>query len=79
VRSGRIPPSDAERLIALLGRLGLPVTPPGFEIDTWLEYMGRDKKNEDRRITLVLLDGLGRGSVVKDTAARELRDFLAAA
>jgi 3-dehydroquinate synthase len=65
--------------MALAARLGLPVSAPGFALDTWLEYMGRDKKNEDGRITLVLLDRLGRGAVVGDTPERELRDFLAAA
>jgi 3-dehydroquinate synthetase len=51
----------------------------GFAPDTWLEYMARDKKNEDGRVTLILLDDLGRASVVKDAAAGELRAFLAAA
>jgi len=76
-RAGRIAAADAERLVALLARLGLPVAPPGFAPDIWLEYMGRDKKNEDGRITLVLLDRLGRGAVVKDTPVRALREFLA--
>jgi 3-dehydroquinate synthetase len=38
--------------------------------------MGRDKKNESGRITLILLDALGRGAIVKDTPADELRAFL---
>jgi 3-dehydroquinate synthase len=62
----------------LLERLGLPVKPPTLALATWLEFMGRDKKNEDGRITLILLDDLGRASVVKDTPARALEDFLAA-
>ena len=78
-RTGRIPAEDAQRLIALLARLGLPVEPPDFAPDVWLEYMGRDKKNEDGRITLVLLDRLGRGAVVRDTPVRMLREFLAPA
>ena len=75
-RQGRIDAGDAERLVALLKSMGLPTVAPGYELDTWLEYMGRDKKNEDGRITLVLLDALGRGAVVKDTPARALREFL---
>jgi 3-dehydroquinate synthetase len=27
--------------------------------ERWLEYMGRDKKNRDGRVTLILLDALG--------------------
>lgn len=79
VRQGRLAAAKAERLVALIERLGLPVRAPGFAPDTWLEYMGRDKKNEDGRVTLVLLDDLGRATVVKDAQAGELRDFLAAA
>ena len=75
-RQGRIDPRDAERLATLLAAMGLPTEAPGYGLDTWLEYMGRDKKNEDGRITLVLLDALGRGAVVKDTPARALSDFL---
>ncbi len=74
---GRLEPADAERLVSLLGRLGLPVKPPAIAPGVWLEYMGRDKKNEGGRVTLVLLERLGRGAVVKDTAERALEAFLA--
>ena len=77
-RGGRIPMAHAERLAALIGRLGLPVAPPRIAPETWLELMGRDKKNEDGRITLILLDGVGRASIAKDTPARALEEFLAA-
>jgi 3-dehydroquinate synthase len=78
-RQGRIAAQDAERLVALLERLGLDVKAPRFAPELWLRYMGRDKKNEAGRITLILLDSLGRGAVVKDTPAEELRAFLAEA
>jgi 3-dehydroquinate synthase len=78
-RLGRIPPAQAERLAALLVRFGLPVDAPAFPLPTWLEFMGRDKKNESGRITLVLLDELGRAAVVKDTPADALESFLRAA
>jgi 3-dehydroquinate synthase len=78
-RLGRIPDAQAQRLVALLVRLGLPVAAPSFALDTWLEYMGRDKKNEGGRITLILLDSLGRATIVKDTPTQALREFLAAA
>jgi 3-dehydroquinate synthase len=79
VRLGRLAAADAERLVALLGRLGLPVKAPVFPLDLWLEYMGRDKKNEAGRITLVLLDRLGHATVVKDAPAQALDAFLSAA
>jgi 3-dehydroquinate synthase len=78
-RQGRIPERDAQRLIALLERLGLDVSVPRFAPEKWLEFMGRDKKNESGRITLILLDALGRGTIVKDTPPEELRAFLAQA
>ena len=75
-RLGRIPAADPQRLAGLLSRLGLPVEAPRFPVRTWLEYMGRDKKNEDGSITLILLDAMGRGAVVKDTPEDTLRRFL---
>jgi 3-dehydroquinate synthase len=73
---GRMPAADAQRLIALLERLHLPVRAPAFSRETWLEFMGRDKKNEAGRITLILLDALGRAAVAKDTPPGELEAFL---
>ena len=77
VLQGRLDAAKADRLVRLLERLGLPVAARGFAPDTWLEYMGRDKKNEAGRVTLVLLDDLGDASVVKDASADALREFLA--
>lgn len=79
VVQGRLGRADAERLVAILARLGLPVEPPAIAPAVWLEYMGRDKKNVDGRVTLVLLDALGRGAIVKDAPRRTLEEFLAAA
>jgi 3-dehydroquinate synthase len=76
-RQGRIPMSAADRLARLLERLGLPTSPPALAASHWLEFMDRDKKNRDGRITLVLLEELGRATVVADTPRAELEDFLA--
>jgi hypothetical protein len=66
-------PGGAARALGPAGpRLGFAPTPGS---NTW----ARDKKNEDGRVTLILLDDLGRASVVKDAQAAELRAFLAAA
>ena len=75
---GRLPAADVDRLVELLRRLRLPVDPPRFAPDVWLDFMGRDKKNEGGRITLVLLDRLGAATVVKDTSGETLKQFLAA-
>ena len=76
-RHGRLPEDDAKRLIALLERLRLPVKAPRFPREVWLEFMGRDKKAEGGRITLILLDQLGRARIAKDTPQRALDEFLA--
>jgi len=78
-RLGRIAPDEARRLVRVLDSFGLPVKPPAFPLDTWLTYMGRDKKNEGGRITLILLDALGRAAVVRDTPESALQELLAAA
>ena len=78
-RRGRLEEGAARRLEALLRRLGLPTEPPAFPLEAWLEYMGRDKKNEDGRITLILLERLGRAVVAKDAPLADLRAFLPAA
>ena len=77
-RLGKIPQAHADRLQALLARFGLPVEAPTFPLETWLGYMGRDKKNEGGRITLILLEELGRAAVVRDAPEKALRDLLAA-
>ncbi len=77
VAQGRLASADAERLVRLIERLRLPVKPPAIATDVWLEYMGRDKKNEAGRVTLVLLERLGRAAIVKDAPPKALEEFLA--
>jgi 3-dehydroquinate synthase len=69
----------AERLAALLARLGLPVKPPAMAPARWLEFMARDKKNQQGRITLILLEALGRAVIARDVRAEALEAFLAVA
>ena len=76
---GRLDAPGADRLAALLAGLGLPVKPPAMTPARWLEFMARDKKNQQGRITLILLEALGRAVIVKDTRAEALEAFLAAA
>lgn len=78
-QQGRVSIDEALRLEALLSRFGLPVKAPAYPVDTWLRYMGRDKKNEGGRVTLILLDRLGEAAVAKETSESALRAFLAAA
>ncbi|THF62971.1 3-dehydroquinate synthase [Pseudothauera nasutitermitis] len=61
---------DLDRLVALFERAGLPVQGPKLGAERYLELMAHDKKVEDGRLRLVLLDGIG-ASRVSDAAAPE--------
>jgi 3-dehydroquinate synthase len=76
VRLGRMPGEDSRRLEALVRRAGLPVEPPALAAEAWLAAMGRDKKNESGRITLILMDRLGAAVIEKSAPLGELESFL---
>jgi len=77
-RIGMIAPTTRDRVIALIARAGLPtVPPPGTSVEELLDAMRVDKKNQDGRIRLVLLDAVGHASVRQDydqQALLEVRD-----
>jgi len=62
----RAPKDDAARLVALLERAGLPTTFSGLETAAILDQIGRDKKVEEQRLRLVLMDKIGQVSIVPD-------------
>jgi 3-dehydroquinate synthase len=76
VKLGRLAKEDAVRLERLLHRAGLPVTPPSLPVERWLDVMGRDKKNDSGRITLILLGALGSAHVERNTPAEALEAIL---
>ena len=69
-RLGWTAPEVGERLVALLGRLGLPVAAPGLDPDRLVAAMSLDKKNQGGRIRFVLPDRIG--SVVETEAPADL-------
>ncbi len=76
-RIGMIAPTTRDRVIALIARAGLPTTPPaGTSVDELLDAMRVDKKNQDGRIRLVLLDAIGHASVRQDYDQQALREVL---
>ena len=77
VRLGRLPQADANRVEALVRRAGLPEKPPAMPVESWLDAMGRDKKNVAGQIALVLLDALGRASLARDVPLAKLEALLA--
>ena len=69
-RLGWLAAEDVARIEALFKRAGLPVVAPGMDVARYLELMSHDKKVEDGKLRLVLLQGIGR-SVVSDAASAE--------
>jgi 3-dehydroquinate synthase len=59
-RLGHLSDSDVDRIVAVFQRAGLPTNPPkNLSIDDYLAFMGRDKKNIDGNIYLILLARIG--------------------
>jgi 3-dehydroquinate synthase len=72
-----LPAADAARLESLLARLGLPVAAPAMPVSRWMEFMGRDKKNEGGAVALILLERLGRARIEKNAPHQALEALLA--
>ena len=75
-RLGWIGPDVTDRLVALLGRFGLPVDAPGLDLDSLFQAMGRDKKNTGGRIRFVLPRSIGRVELTEAPEA-EIRAAMA--
>lgn len=70
--------STRQRGLRLLERAGLPIAPPqDMSADTFLRYMGRDKKAVSGSIRLILLDDIGHSHVSKDFDENALHATLA--
>ena len=69
-RLGRATPEVGDRLVALLGRLGLPVRAPGLAGEALLAAMALDKKNQGGKIRFVLPERVG--AVVETEAPVDL-------
>ena len=77
VRLGSLTASDLERVVALITRAGLPVTPPAnLTPEQFLAHMAVDKKVEQGSIRLVLLKALGEAYVSDDYPKSALHETL---
>ncbi len=60
-------PADYERAVALIGRAGLPTSPPaGLPPERFLELMRHDKKARAGRLRLILMRGIGHAVLSAD-------------
>ena len=78
-RMGLLSADDVERIARLFERAGLPIEAPSLGQDRYLELMGHDKKVENGRLRLVLLQSLGKAFMTSDFDLRALREVLAGA
>ncbi len=76
-RLGYLTDTDLRRIAALFERARLPVKAPALGVETYLAYMGVDKKVEEGRIRFVLLERLGSAFVTAEVPAEVLRATLA--
>lgn len=75
-RLGMLTAADVERIGKILRRAGLPTRAPDLGKDRYLELMGHDKKVEDGKLRLVLLETLGKARVVSDFSPDALSAIL---
>ena len=78
-RMGLLSADDVERIARLFARAGLPVEAPSLGQERYLELMGHDKKVENGKLRLVLLQSLGKAFLTSDFDLRALREVLAGA
>ncbi|MGI9213001.1 MAG: 3-dehydroquinate synthase [Methylococcaceae bacterium] len=76
-RLGWLNDADVARIVSLLKRAGLPVTPPEqMNPDTYLELMAVDKKNENGQLRLILLQSLGAATLPLSVDTHLIRQTL---
>jgi 3-dehydroquinate synthase len=76
-RLGMLAEADVTRVLALLGRAGLPTQAPTLSPRRFLELMSVDKKAKDGSLRFIVLEGIGAASVRADVPPAALQDTLA--
>lgn len=74
---GYLKPEDTQRIISLLQTFALPTHPPVIPIETWLQHMQHDKKNQNGQIRLILLKQIGQAIIESGLDSPTLQTILA--
>jgi 3-dehydroquinate synthase len=76
-RLGWLSEADVQRIVALLRRARLPVTPPAaLDADAYLERMAVDKKNIEGQLRLILLEKIGQATLPRPVDLEPLTAML---
>jgi 3-dehydroquinate synthase len=75
-RMGLLDESEVARATALFARAGLPTEAPNLGVQRYLDLMGLDKKVEQGRIRLVLLERIGKAIVTSEFPQDALQEVL---
>jgi 3-dehydroquinate synthase len=78
-RLGLLDAAAVGRLRGLLERAGLPIAPPQFAPERWIDLMGVDKKARSGSLRFVVLDRIGAATLRADVPPDALRATLAIA
>ncbi|MGV3582133.1 MAG: 3-dehydroquinate synthase [Methylophilus sp.] len=70
--------AEVQRIEAILKAAKLPLTPPKFSIEKYLELMQLDKKVADGKIRLVLQQGIGKAIITGDYDQDKLQQTIEA-
>lgn len=74
-KRGWLAREDFERIAALLGQFPKPSLPPDLERESFLGYIGRDKKARQKQIRVVLLRAIGQAALT-EVEEIEIREAL---
>ncbi|MDQ6973892.1 MAG: 3-dehydroquinate synthase [Mariprofundaceae bacterium] len=74
---GYAPKGTEKSMVRALQALKLPVNPPKFTSEQWLDAMGHDKKNVGSRIRYVLLKKIGEAFIAEDVKNQDVQNLIA--
>jgi 3-dehydroquinate synthase len=77
-RLGMLSAADVERVRRLFARAGLPVAGPALGVERYIDLMRHDKKVEDGRLRLILLEKIGRAVIRDDAPLADIEASIAA-